>query len=137
MIKDIVRDPIFLSQKSEKADKEDMQVVEDLLDTIKANSDRCVGLAANMIGVRKTILVALIKNKFQIMINPVITDKSKVCYETEEGCLSHIGERKVTRYKIITVEYLDQKFKKKKQTFRDYEAQIIQHEMDHFEGILI
>lgn len=137
MIKEIVKDPIFLSQKSEKASKEDKQVITDLLDTINANAERCVGLAANMIGVRKTILVALIGNKFEIMVNPVITDHSKLTYETEEGCLSHIGERKTTRFKAITVEYLDRNFKKKKQTFKDFEAQIIQHETDHFNGVII
>jgi len=137
MVREIVRDPVFLSQKSVKATKDDTQVIRDLLDTVTANADRCVGMAANMIGVNKTVLVALIGGKYQIMVNPVITDKSKAVYEAQEGCLSHIGERNVTRYKIITVEYLDSRFKKKKQTFKDFEAQIIQHEMDHFEGKLI
>lgn len=137
MIKEIIKDPIFLSQKSEKATKDDIQTVNDLLDTIKANSERCVGMAANMIGVRKTILVALIGGEYRIMINPKIFDKSKHIYETSEGCLSHIGEKTVKRYKSITVIYLDNNFKLKKQTFHDFEAQIIQHEIDHFSGILI
>lgn len=137
MIKEIIKDPIFLSQKSEKATKDDIQTVNDLLDTIKANSERCVGMAANMIGVRKTILVALIGGEYRIMINPEIFDKSKQTYETNEGCLSHIGEKTAKRYKSITVIYLDNNFKLKKQTFYDFEAQIIQHEMDHFSGILI
>lgn len=137
MIKEIIKDPIFLSQKSEKATKDDIQTVNDLLDTIKANSERCVGMAANMIGVRKTILVALIGGEYRIMINPEIFDKSKQIYETSEGCLSHIGEKTVKRYKSITVIYLDNNFNLKKQTFHDFEAQIIQHEIDHFSGILI
>lgn len=137
MIKEIIKDPIFLSQKSEKATKNDIQTVRDLLDTVTANAERCVGMAANMIGVRKTILVALVGGEYLIMINPEIVGKSVQTYETNEGCLSHIGEKKVTRHKSITVEYLDRKFKRKKQTFHDFEAQIIQHEIDHFSGILI
>lgn len=137
MIKPIINDIIFLKQKSIPATKDDMQVIIDLLDTVKANADRCAGMAANMIGVRKTILTALVDKEYIIMVNPIITDHSKQSYETEEGCLSLTGERPVKRYKTITVEYLDKKFKKKKQIFRDYEAQIIQHEIDHFEGIII
>lgn len=137
MIKEIMTDMFFLSQKSEPATKDDMQTVNDLLDTLKANADRCVGMAANMIGVRKTILAALIGEEYIIMINPVITDKTKLTYEAEEGCLSLQGVRHATRYKAVTVEYFDKKWKKKKQTFKDYEAQIIQHEMDHFQGIII
>ncbi len=137
MIKEIVTDPIFLSQKSEPATKDDRQIIQDLLDTIGANAERCVGMAANMIGVRKTILVAQIGKEYLIMVNPKIVDHSKQYYEVEEGCLSLPGNRTTKRYPIIVVEYLDKKFKKKKQTFKDFEAQIIQHEMDHFEGILI
>ena len=137
MIKEIVRDTFFLAQKSESADKEDVQVIRDLLDTIKANADRCVGMAANMIGVRKTILVALIGNKYLIMVNPKIVAKSSEIYETEEGCLSLSGQRKVKRHEYVTVEFLDRNFRKKRQTFKDFEAQIIQHEIDHFSGILI
>lgn len=130
-------DPIILSRKSEPATRDDMQTIRDLIDTVKSNSDRCVGMAANMIGVQKTILVALIGKEYQVMINPKIVDTSKQCYETEESCLSLEGKRKVMRYNTITVEFLDKKFKRKKQTFKDFEAQIIQHEMDHFVGILI
>ncbi len=137
MIKEIVRDTFFLAQKSEPADKEDMQVIQDLLDTIKANSQRCVGMAANMIGVRKTILVALIGNKYLIMVNPRIIDRSSQFYEIEEGCLSLSGQRKAKRYKTVTVEFLDRNFKRKKQIFKDFEAQIIQHEIDHFSGMII
>ena len=137
MIREIVKDTFFLSQKSELATRQDLPVVQDLLDTICANADRCVGMAANMIGERKTILAAQIGKDYHVMINPKIVDHSKQCYETEESCLSLTGQRPVKRYSVIVVEYLDRKFKRKKQTFRDFEAQIIQHEMDHFEGIII
>ena len=137
MVREIVKDIIFLRQKSEPATKDDVKIIRDLLDTVKANEDRCVGMAANMIGERKTILTALVGKEYIIMVNPVIVDRSKQFYETEESCLSLTGERTAKRYKAITVEYLDRKFKKKKQTFRDFEAQIIQHEMDHFDGIII
>ena len=137
MVKEIVRDTFFLSLKSEPANKEDFQVIQDLLDTVKANADRCVGMAANMIGVRKTIFVALIGNRYVIMINPKIVGKSSQTYETEEGCLSLNGQRKTERCKSITVEFLDRNFKKKTQTFKDFEAPIIQHEIDHFSGIII
>ncbi len=137
MIKEIVTDPIFLSRKSEPASKEDIQTINDLLDTLKANSCRCVGMAANMIGVSKTILAAIIDNEYIVMINPKITDKSKRSFEAEESCLSLNGVRKAVRYFSITVEYLDCKFKRKKQTFTGFNAQIIQHEIDHFNGILI
>ena len=137
MIREIVKDTFFLSQKSEPATRQDLPVIQDLLDTIRANADRCVGMAANMIGERKTILAAQIGKDYPVMINPKIVDHSKQCYETEESCLSLTGQRPVKRYSVIVVEYLDRKFKRKKQTFRDFEAQIIQHEMDHFEGILI
>ena len=137
MIREIVTDPIFLSQKSEPATKSDQQTILDLLDTIQANSDRCVGMAANMIGVHKTILVALIGDEYIAMINPKIVDKSKETYDTEEGCLSLSGVRPVTRHRIITVEYMDKKFKRRRDIFRDFEAEIIQHEIDHFSGIII
>lgn len=137
MIKPIVTDLFFLQQKSVPATKDDGQVVTDLLDTVKANAERCVGMAANMIGVNKTILVALIGKNYEIFINPEIVDKSKLFYETEEGCLSLEGTRPTKRYKAITVEYLDKHWKKKKRTFKDFEAQIIQHEMDHFYGTII
>lgn len=137
MIKEIVTDPIFLAQKSEPATKDDTQTIRDLADTLAANSDRCVGMAANMIGVRKTILIAQIGKEHLIMINPKITARSKQTYEAEESCLSLDGSRKTIRHTIITVEYLDKRFKKKKQTFKDFEAQIIQHEIDHFSGIII
>ena len=137
MIREIVKDTFFLSQKSEPATDRDQPVIQDLLDTVRANADRCVGMAANMIGERKTILVVQAGKDYLVMVNPKIIDHSRQCYETEESCLSLTGQRPVKRYSVIVVEYLDRKFKRKKQTFRDFEAQIIQHEMDHFEGIII
>ncbi|MBR1528686.1 MAG: peptide deformylase [Oscillospiraceae bacterium] len=137
MIKEIVKDPVFLAQKSEPAVKEDKQVIQDLYDTLKANRERCVGMAANMIGVRKTILAAVLNRKIQIMINPEIVSHSVQAYQTEEGCLSLNGTRKTERFQKITVVWLDENFKKKKGVFKDFEAQIIQHEMNHFEGIII
>ena len=136
MIKPIVRDAFFLSQKSEEATKADMTIAQDLEDTLKANRDRCVGMAANMIGYRKKIIIVATGFADMVMINPVITEKSEP-YETEEGCLSLPGTRKTTRYNRITVRYLDKKFEEHTQRFSGYIAQIIQHECDHFTGKLI
>ena len=136
MIKPIVRDPLFLQQKSNPATEADKQVVEDLLDTLKANLDRCVGMAANMIGIKKRIIAVAAGPFVFPMINPVITGKSGK-YETEEGCLSLDGVRPCTRYKEIEVDYLDQNFIPQHAKYTDFTAQIIQHEIDHFEGILI
>ena len=136
MVKAIVRDPLFLAQKSLSATEADKQVVQDLLDTLRANLDRCVGMAANMIGVRKNIIVVAM-GPFQFaMINPVITKKKEV-FQTEEGCLSLDGVRPCTRYKEIEVYYLDQNFKKQHGTYTGWTAQIIQHEIDHCHGIVI
>ena len=136
MIKPIVRDAFFLNQRSEEATKVDLPVVQDLEDTLKANRERCVGMAANMIGYRKRMIIVATGFADIVMINPVITGKSGA-YETEEGCLSLPGVRKTTRYDQITVRYLDRKFAEHTQTFSGYIAQIIQHECDHLEGILI
>ncbi|MCY6960116.1 peptide deformylase [Clostridium brassicae] len=136
MIKPIVKDILFLGQKSEEATKNDIVVIDDLIDTLSANLEHCVGLAGNMIGVKKRILVFTVGNLIVPMINPVILKKEKL-YETEESCLSLIGFRKTKRYEMIEVEYLDRTFKKQKQVFTGFTAQIIQHEMDHFEGIII
>ena len=136
MIKPIRRDVFFLSQKSVEATKADLTVVRDLEDTLKANRDRCVGMAANMIGCRKKIIIVASGLADMIMINPVITDKAEP-YEAEEGCLSLPGTRKATRYNRITVQYMDKKFEEHTQSFSGYIAQIIQHECDHLEGILI
>ena len=127
----------FLQQKSVPATKADKAVITDLLDTIKANADRCVGLAANMIGYKKRILVALINDKYTVMINPSIVSHTNAKYDTMEGCLSLVGQRPTTRYNAIEVEFSDTKLKKKKLLLKGYPAQIVQHEMDHFEGIII
>lgn len=136
MIRLIVKDVLFLSQKSLPAVKEDLTVGIDLMDTLQANRDRCVGMAANMIGVKKRIIIAGISGISLVMYNPVILRKAEP-YETEEGCLSLEGVRKTTRYRRITVEYTDQRWKKQTGTFTGFDAQIIQHELDHLEGILI
>lgn len=136
MVKKIVRDPMFLAQKSEPATIADMQVVEDLLDTLRANLDRCVGMAANMIGVKKNIIVIATGPIQFAMINARITKKTGA-YPTQEGCLSLDGVRPCTRYKDIEVEYLDQNFKKQKGKYSGWVAQIIQHELDHVAGIVI
>ena len=136
MVKKIVRDPMFLQQKSEPATEADKQVIQDLLDTLRANQERCVGMAANMIGVKKRIIVVAM-GPFQFaMVNPVITKRSGE-YKTEESCLSLEGVRPCTRYKEIEVDYLDQDFKPQHGKYKDFTAQIIQHEIDHFDGILI
>lgn len=136
MIKSIMKDEFFLGQKSEVATQADAEVIQDLLDTLKANEEGCVGLAANMIGVKKRIIV-INSGYFNIpMVNPVLVSKSGK-YETEEGCLSLIGVRKATRYEEIEVEYQDGEFKKQKSKFTGWTAQIIQHEIDHCNGIII
>ena len=136
MVKQIVKDPFFLQQKSESATEADKQVIQDLLDTLRANQDRCVGMAANMIGVKKRIIVVAMGPFHFAMVNPVIIKKSGE-YQTEESCLSLEGVRPCTRYKEIEVDYLDQDFKPQHGKYKDFTAQIIQHEIDHFEGILI
>ena len=136
MVKPIMKDIFFLNQKSETATPEDIQVVTDLLDTLKANEADCVGMAANMIGVKKRIIVFHAGMMNIPMINPVIV-KNEGAYETEEGCLSLAGTRKTTRYENIEVEYYDMVWKKHRQKYSGWTAQIIQHECDHLEGILI
>ena len=136
MVKNIVRNPVFLKQKSVPATKADAQVIQDLMDTLKANQDRCVGMAANMIGVKKQIIVVAVGPFIFPMVNPVITKKSGR-YETQESCLSLDGVRPCVRYKEVEVDYLDADFNQKHGKYTDFTAQIIQHEIDHFEGILI
>lgn len=136
MVKNIVRDVFFLSQKSEPATKADMQVAIDLQDTLQANREGCVGLAANMIGVKKNIIIVNMGFVDVIMFNPVITKKDSP-YETEEGCLSLNGLRKTTRYENIEVEYYDMQWKKQKVKLSGWTAQICQHECDHLKGIII
>ena len=136
MVKQIVRDPMFLRQKSEPATEADKQVIVDLLDTLRANQERCVGMAANMIGVKKRIIVVAMGPFHFAMVNPFITKKTGE-YQTEESCLSLEGVRPCTRYKEIEVDYLVQDFKPQHGKYKDFTAQIIQHEIDHFEGLLI
>lgn len=136
MIRPIMRDVLFLAKPSEPATIEDKQIALDLLDTLKHNEDACVGMAANMIGISKRIIAVNMGLMNVAMFNPVIVAKSGP-YETEEGCLSLEGVRKTTRYEEIEVEYEDLAFNKKKQKFSGWTAQIIQHECDHLEGIII
>lgn len=136
MIRPIVKDLLILGQKSEPASKEDLWIIDDLTDTLEANLDSCVGMAANMIGIHKCILVFTVGNLIIPMVNPVIT-KKKNLYNTEESCLSLVGFRETTRYETIEVEYLDRNFKKHKDIFTGFTAQIIQHEIDHFNGKII
>ena len=136
MIKEINRDIFILSQKSEPATENDRQTGEDLLETLIANSERCVGMAANMIGVSKNIIVINDNSNYTVMYNPEILKADKE-YETEEGCLSLDGVRKTKRYRKIKVRYLDKDFKIKIKTYDGFTAQIIQHEIDHLSGIII
>lgn len=136
MIKNVVHDPTKLSTKAQLATKLDAGVVTDLRDTLTANSKNCVGMAANMIGVNKRIIVVDMGVLPVAMINPQITKKVGP-FQTSEGCLSLIGERPTTRYQTIDVDFLNQNFQRQNQTFTGFVAQIIQHEVDHCEGIVI
>ena len=137
MVKELIHDPIFLSLKSEKATKEDLQVAEDLLDTLIAHKKGCVGMAANMIGVCKRIITFDNDGTYMVMLNPEIIKKSE-SYETQEGCLSLLGgPRKCKRYKTIKVQWLTTDMQTRIKTFTGFPAQIIQHEVDHCDGVLI
>ena len=136
MIRPIMRDPLFLGRKSAPATEADRQIMTDLLDTLRANLDKCVGMAANMIGEHKRVIVFCNGPLQMIMVNPRITAKSGP-YDAEEGCLSLAGVRKTRRYQRITVEYQDQLFQPRTGSFACFTAQIIQHEIDHCDGILI
>ena len=136
MVREIMKDPFFLAQKSEEAVRADLPVAQDLLDTLRAHTEHCVGMAANMIGVKKRIIAVSLGYTQAVMINPVITAKRGL-YEAEEGCLSLPGVRKAKRYEEIEVKYLDMRFKPCKKQFSGWTAQIIQHEIDHCDGILI
>lgn len=136
MIRPIMKDVLFLGQKSDQATKADQAVIQDLKDTLKAHEAECVGMAANMIGVKKRIIIVSVGIGNMIMVNPVIVAKKKA-YETEEGCLSLIGARTTMRYEQIEVEYENESFQKKRETFTGWTAQIIQHEVDHCDGIII
>ncbi len=136
MVREIIRDPLILAKPAEPATGKDHLIARDLMDTLEANKDRCVGMAANMIGFSKNIIAVRDGVVQFLMFNPVITKKMDA-FETEEGCLSLEGKRKTIRYQKITVEYRDQLFRKRKGVFEGWVAQIIQHEVDHCNGILI
>ena len=137
MVKEVVHDPIFLALKSEPATAEDLQVARDLLDTLTANKDACVGMAANMIGVRKHIIVFDNEGIYMTMFNPEIL-KMTDPYDASEGCLSLLGgPRPCKRYKTVKVQWQNEKFQRRIKTFTGWPAQIIQHEIDHCNGILI
>ena len=136
MVKEIIHDPIFLSIKSSEATAADVQTAVDLLDTLTANKDRCVGMAANMIGVSKRVIVFDCLGRYMTMFNPVIIKKEGL-YDTEEGCLSLSGIRKTKRWKKIKVQFQNEKMQTRLQSFEGWTAQIIQHEIDHCDGILI
>lgn len=136
MVKPIVKDIFFLAQKSEPATKEDLYIGQDLEDTLAANRERCVGMAANMIGIKKKIIIVNMGIVDVVMFNPVIVKKDTP-YETEEGCLSLEGVRPTMRFQNIEVEYYDKNWKKQRQKLTGWTAQICQHEIDHLEGIII
>lgn len=136
MVKQIVRDIFFLGQPSEPATQADLSVGRDLLDTLQANREACVGMAANMIGVKKNIIIVNMGLIDVVMFNPVLISR-RGRYETEEGCLSLEGVRKTTRYQEIEVEYYDSSWKKQRQKLSGWTAQIAQHEIDHLSGKII
>ena len=136
MVKKIMRDPLFLAQKSVDATEADKQVITDLLDTLRANLDHCVGMAANMIGVNKCIIAFDNEGTYMVMFNPEIVKKSGP-YQAEEGCLSLSGTRRARRWESIKVRWQNEKFQERIKTFTGWTAQIIQHEIDHCEGIII
>ena len=141
MIRELMHDPMFLSGKSEEATIDDIEVANDLLETLIAHKDSCVGMAANMIGVQKRIIAVLDESRrpftYTVMLNPIILKKEKP-YDPEEGCLSLLGgPRKCKRYKNIKVQYQTLDMKVKSKNFEGWTAQIIQHEIDHCDGVLI
>lgn len=136
MERPIVKDPIFLAQKSEPATADDLGTAKDLLDTLMAHREGCVGMAANMIGVSRRIIVFDNEGEYMTMFNPEIIKSSGV-YEAEEGCLSLTGTRKAKRYRSIKVRYQNEAMQVRLNTFTGWTAQIIQHELDHCNGILI
>ena len=135
MIREICKDDAFLAQKAEPATQDDLQVAADLLETLEYHKDSCVGMAANMIGINKRIIVFDNEGTYMVMYNPEIIKKSEL-YQTEEGCLSLTGTRPVKRWKSIKVRWQNEKFQERLKTFSGWTAQIIQHEIDHCEGCL-
>ena len=136
MIRDICKDEFFLSRKAEPATADDQEIAQDLLDTLAAHKDGCVGMAANMIGVNKRIIIFDNEGAYQVMFNPVIVKQSGP-YQTEEGCLSLTGRRPTKRWKSIKVQWQNETFQTRLKTFTGWTAEIIQHEIDHCDGILI
>lgn len=136
MIREICKDEAFLAQKVEPATVDDLNIAQDLLDTLIAHKDGCVGMAANMIGVNKRIIVFDNEGEYMVMFNPVIV-KQSAPYEAEEGCLSLTGTRKTKRFRTIKVQWQNEKFLTRLKTFTGWTAEIIQHEIDHCEEILI
>ena len=136
MIRDIMKDEAFLAQKAEPATPDDLFVAQDLLDTLTAHKAGCVGMAANMIGVNKRVIVFDNEGTYMAMFNPEIVKKSEP-YQAEEGCLSLSGVRKAKRWKSIKVQYQNEKFQTRFKTFTGWTAQIIQHEINHCDGIII
>ena len=136
MIRDICKNEAFLAQKAEPAAPEDLPIAADLLETLEAHADGCVGMAANMIGVARRIIAFDDEGVYRVLFNPEIVKKSGP-YEAEEGCLSLEGTRKARRWKTIKVQYQDEQFRVRFKTWSGWPAQIIQHEIDHCEGILI
>ena len=137
MIKELIHDPIILARKSEKATIQDLQVAQDLLDTLISHKDGCVGMAANMIGICKRIIAFDNDGTYMVMFNPEIIKKSEP-YDAEEGCLSLLGgPRKCKRYKTVKVQWQTAEFQTRIKTFTGFPAQIIQHEVDHCDGVLI
>ena len=136
MIQEICKDEIFLAQKAEPATPADLPIAQDLIDTLTAHKDGCVGMAANMIGVNKRIIIFDNEGAYQVMFNPVIVKQSGP-YQTEEGCLSLTGRRPAKRWKSIKVQWQNETFQTRLKTFTGWTAEIIQHEIDHCDGILI
>ena len=136
MVCEICRDEAFLAQKAEPAAAEDLGTARDLLDTLIAHKDGCVGMAANMIGINKRIIAFDNEGEYTVMLNPVIIKQSGA-YEAEEGCLSLTGTRKAKRFKSIKVQWQNEKLQTRLKTFTGWTAEIIQHEIDHCEGVLI
>ena len=136
MVREIMKDEAFLAETSEKATAEDAEIARDLLETLEAHKAGCVGMAANMIGVNKRIIAFENDGEYMLMFNPVIVKKSGP-YDTEEGCLSLTGTRKAKRFQTVKVQWQNEKFQTRLKTFTGWTAEIIQHEIDHCEGIVI
>ncbi|MGT2932561.1 peptide deformylase [Streptococcus catagoni] len=136
MIRKIMKDPLFLQEKSSEASKDDLWIGKDLQDTLEEHREQCLGMAANMIGYKKRVIIVSLGFVDLVMFNPQIMEKSRE-FESEESCLSLVGAKRAKRYKEIRVEYLDLNWRKKSLRLKDLPAQICQHELDHLEGILI